>query len=328
MRILSVTCKGYYGSNAATEPIYLYFTLPLQTMGHEVETFDHVLMGRTVGESRCTDLLVEKIHAGSFDLVLYQNTGERQPLDTSALADLSRRICIAAWNSNDDWQWEYTSRLASHFTYMVTTYPSVYETNAKTCTNLVLSQWGCLGAYSEPSRAKDIDFSFAGAIYGVRNAACRYLRHEAGLVCFGRGSRLLNLGLPYFRGAFKFPWLSGASIDFKQINDVWNRSRISYCPMQGGPSGAVLSLKSRTFDMGLSGTLMLCEHSPDLERYYSPGTECITFETLEDCAEKARWYSAHEPERSRIAHNYHERTRKEHLWDHRFIDMFIHFGLN
>ena len=209
MRILSVTRKGYYGSNAATEPIYLYFTLPLQTMGHEVETFDHVLMGRTVGESRCTDLLVEKIHAGSFDLVLYQTTGERQPLDTSALADLSRRICIAAWNSDDDWQWEYTSRLASHFTYVVTTYPSVYETNAKTCTNLVLSQWGCLGAYSEPSRAKDIDFSFAGAIYGVRNAACRYLRHEAGLVCFGRGSRLLNLGLPYFRARSNSPGSAG-----------------------------------------------------------------------------------------------------------------------
>ena len=80
--------------------------------------------------------------------------------------------------------------------------------------------------------------------------------------------------------------------------------------------------------MGLSGTLMLCEHSPDLERIYSPGTECITFETLEDCAEKARWYSAHEPERSRIAHNYYERTRKEHLWDHRFMDLFIRFGLN
>src|SRR5512135_3129195 len=119
MRILSVTSKGYYGSNTAVEPIYLYFTLPLRAMDHEVETFDHVLMGRMVGESRCTDLLVEKIRAGSFDLVLYQTMGKRQPLDTSALADLSRRICIVAWNSDDDFQWEYTSRLASHFTYMV-----------------------------------------------------------------------------------------------------------------------------------------------------------------------------------------------------------------
>jgi len=121
--------------------------------------------------------------------------------------------------------------------------------------------------------------------------------------------------------------LSGAAIHFREINAIWNRSRVSYTPMTGGPSGNVLSIKSRTFDMGLSGTLMLCEHSPNLERYYEPGKECITFSSLEECSDKARWYCTHEKERLQITLNYRNRTAQEHMWRHRFISLFAQFGL-
>ena len=97
--------------------------------------------------------------------------------------------------------------------------------------------------------------------------------------------------------------------------------------MTGGPRGEVLSVKSRTFEMGLSGTLMLCEHSPNLERYYEPGRECITFQTLEDCAEKALWYLSHESERMRIVRRYCDRTLREHMWKHRFEDLFKQLGI-
>jgi spore maturation protein CgeB len=326
MRILSVARKGYYGSRVAVEPMYLYFTEPLRAMGHAVETFDHYEANQTYGKAASTEQLIEKIRAGRFDVVFYQ-TANVEPVETAALADLAKEVCIAAWNSDDDWQWETTRQLISHFTFMITTYPHIYEQNCDQYPNLLLSQWGCLELYADFERVKDIDFSFAGAVYGVRNPACRFLKRKAGLKCFGRGARLVALGLPYLRGMFRFPWLTGAPIDFKEINDIWNRTRVSYTPMAGGPQGNVLSLKSRTFDMGLSGTLMLCEHSPNLERYYEPGQECVTFESLEDCAEKARWYLAHEAERARIAGNYRRRTLKEHLWSHRFTHLFEQMGL-
>jgi len=326
MRILSVVRKGYYGSQVAVEPMYLYFTVPLQAMGHEVETFDHYEVHRKYGKASCTGRLVEKIRSGKFDLVLYQ-TPPVELIETTELAELSKRVCIAAWNSDDDWQWEIIRPFISYFTFMITTYPHIYEQNCQLYSNLLLSQWGCFDLYADFDRNKDIDFSFAGAIYGVRNPACRFLRRKAGLKCFGRGARLVSLGLPYLRGMFRFPWLTGSPIDFKEINDIWNRTRVSYTPMAGGPQGKVLSLKSRTFDMGLSGTLMLCEHSPNLEHYYEPGQECITFESLEDCAEKARWYLAHETERAQIAINYRNRTLKEHLWKHRFLDLFKQMNL-
>lgn len=326
MRVLSVVRKGYYGDQTAIEPLYFYFTTPLREMGHEVETFDHYDATRDLTTELRTELLVEKIRGGRFDLVLYQ-TALKEPVHTQELSDLSRKLCIVSWNSDDDWQWDKTSRIAQHFTFMVTTYPHIYEQNKKQFPNLLLSQWGCLGSFSDGGRKKDIDFSFAGAVYAIRNSACRYLRRKVGLQCFGRGSRLVNLGLPFIKGAVRFPSLIGPPIHFKEINDVWNRTRVSYSPMAGGPKGEVLQIKSRIFDMGLSGTLVLCEHSPNLERYYEPGKECITFESLEDCAEKAKWYLNHEDERLRIVGNHQRRTLKEHTWQHRFRDLFHQTGL-
>jgi spore maturation protein CgeB len=297
-------------------------------MGHKVETFDPGAIALEFGKNRVTDLLLDRIQSGTFDLILYQN-GAKRMIDTSALRHLSRRFCIVAWNSDDDWQWEScTSHSAGDFTYVVTTYPQVFAKYKSSYPNLVLSQWGCYSEYSNFDCQKDIDFSFAGAVYGSRNPACRYLRKAAGLRCFGRGAQLANLGLPYFRGAFRLPWLSGFPFDFKAINEIWNRSRVSFTPMAGGPSGNVLSIKSRTFDMGLSGTLMLCENSPHLEDYYEPGKEFVPFESLEDCVAKACFYLRNESARRQIAERYRDRTLSEHLWEHRFGRLFAELRLS
>lgn len=327
MRILSVVRRGYYGSSRAVEPLFLYFTRPLQAMGHEVRTFDPAVEAAQFGDRAVTERLVECIRSDEFDVVLYQN-GSNRTIDTAALRPLSQRHCIVAWNSDDDWQWEScTSKTANDFSFIVTTYPQVYAQWKSSYPNLILSQWGCYSEFSDFNCPKDIVFSFAGAVYGSRNAACRRLRKKAGLKCFGRGARLVNLGLPYFRGAFRLPWLSGYPLTFELINRIWNRSRISFTPMAGGPAGNVLSIKSRTFDMGLSGSLMLCENSPHLEDYYEPNKEFVPFESIEDCAEKARFFSEHESERKRIAERYRDRTLKEHLWEHRFTRLFADLHL-
>ena len=327
MRILSVVRKHYYGVPGALEPFYLNFTVPLTEMGHDVEVFDHYESSRSLGQDQATDGLIERIKTGDFDLVFYQTSG-REPVDTSAFADLSKRVPIAAWNSDDDWQWETTRRIADNFTFMITTYPHIYEQNRSQCSGLMLSQWGCLGTYSDFSRPKDINFSFAGQANGSRNGPCRYLHSKAGLECFGQGSRLIRWGLPYAKGILKFAWLSGSALHFDELNEIWNRSRVSYTPLAGGPRGEVLQIKGRLFEMGLSGTLMLCEYCQDLERYYLPGKECVIFDSLEDCAEKARWYIAHEPERAAIAERYRERTLREHMWKHRFANLFQQMSLH
>jgi len=79
--------------------------------------------------------------------------------------------------------------------------------------------------------------------------------------------------------------------------------------------------------MGLTGTLVLCDSAAELERYYRPGKEIVTFENLQDCAEKALWYLSHESERASVAKQYRDRTLREHMWEYRFNDLFRQMGI-
>lgn len=327
MRVLSTVAKGYYGSSIACEPMYLEFTDPLRALGHEVDHFDHLATRGRFGLAECGELFVREVREGGYDVVLYQTSGEDK-MPREAVREAGRYAPIVAWNSDDDWQWNsYTKHLCPYFAFMVTTYPDIYDANKKDFPNLRLSQWGCYDRYADFGHAKDLDFAFVGKVYGLRQRQCRYLRRKAGLQAYGTGARLVRLGLPWFRGAQRLPWLSGPPLPFDEVNDIWNRSKVSFTPMEASSDPHLLQIKGRTFEMGLSGTLMLCQHSPHLERYYEPGKEFVAFEDLDDCAEKADFYLKHETELARIARAYHDRTRAEHLWQHRFTKLFQDIGL-
>jgi len=328
MRILSVVGKNYYGRPGFIEPMYLEFTDPLADLGHEVEHFDHAEIRKQFGLEGCGDRFIERVKSGRYDMVLYQTAGQDW-MPPEAIREASRYGPIVAWNSDDDWQWDsYTRHLAPYFTFMVTTYPHIYEANREQYPNLILSQWGCYDRFADFSRQKDMDFTFVGRIYGYRNRDCRYLRRKAGLRVYGAGARLVNLGFSSFRGCSRIPGLMGQPIaDYAKVNEIWNRSRISYTPLGSSIDPRALQIKGRVFQMGLSGTLMLCDNHPELARYYEPGKDFVAFEDLEDCVEKAKYYLAHEAERARIAKAYHDRTKAQHLWQLRFVKLFQNIGL-
>jgi spore maturation protein CgeB len=77
-------------------------------------------------------------------------------------------------------------------------------------------------------------------------------------------------------------------------------------------------VKGRVFELGSSGTLMLCDRNPMIEDYYKRGVEYDDFESVDEFVEKAEYYLAHEEIRARIGRAYHDRTVAEHLWQHRF----------
>ncbi len=329
MRILSVIGKNFYGRSDSIEPMYFEFTAPLRDLGHELEHFDHHSVRRSFGLEECGKQFVKRVRQKGFDLVFYQTAGQDW-MPRECIQDAGKYSAIVAWNSDDDWQWEtYTRHLAPYFTFMVTTYPHIFEANRRGYPNLRLSQWGCYEGFEGFGREKDLNFTFVGQIYGYRNAHCRYLKQYAGLEVFGIGARLVKLGLPTFRGCSRIPVLSGKAVSgYSEVSSIWNSSRISYTPLGASVDPKILQIKGRVFQMGLSGTMMLCDNHPDLSLYFEPGKEFIPFESLEDCAEKARYYSEHESERARIAKAYYERTKAEHLWRHRFQQLFRNIGLN
>jgi hypothetical protein len=328
MKILSVVGRNYAARVGATEPMYLEFTDPLVDLGHVVQHFDHTETRKWFGLEGCGERFVEHVRAGRYDLAFYATAGQDW-MPPEAIREAGRYAAIIAWNSDDDWQWEsYTKNLAPYFTFMVTTYPHIYEANRKHCPNLRLSQWGCYDRLADFSHTKDMRFTFVGRIYGYRNQECRYLRGAAGLQVFGQGAGLVRLGLPIFRGCTRIPGLMGQPIaDYAKVNTIWNRSRISYTPLGSSADPDKLQIKGRVFQMGLSGTLMLCNSHSDLSRYYEPGKEFVAYDDLKDCVEKAKYYLSHETERAQIAQAYHDHTKAEHLWQHRFESLFREIGL-
>jgi len=333
MRILSCVMRGFYGRTDAVEPMYIAFTEPLRALGHEVDHFDHYRLDVEIGSAATGEQLVKKVRNGRYDVVLYQTACQKAQSIGEAVKEAGRYAVTIAWNSDDDWAWEkHTSPMAPYFTFMFTTYPHIYEQNRAAHPNLRLSQWGCFDRFGDFARPKDLDFTFAGQIYGDRVQSARYLAEHAGLHIYGymsgRVTKPSFLFWPVVRKVtFRFPSIYGAPIHFEQVNEIWNRSRISYTPMEASVDADILQIKSRTFEQGLSGTLMVCRPSPNLHLYYEPGKEFVPVENLDDCVDKVKFYLQHERARARIAKDYHDRTRAEHMWTHRFQKMFQDIGL-
>lgn len=332
MKILSCCTKGYFGRGGAIDPTHVAFTDGLRAMGHEVDHFDHYVSKRKIGTPRTGELFLEKVRRGHYDAIIYHTIFQDPAGIEPSVREAGRYAPTIAWNSDDEWKWEQkSSRMAPFFTFMFTTSPLVYEQNRVRFPNLRLSQWACLDGYGDFHRPKDLDFTFAGHVFGERIEATRTLARRAGLRAFGHMSGRVTqpelLYWPWIRKVtFRFPAIYGRSLRFEELHEIWNRSRISYTPMEC--IGAdILQIKARTFEQALSGTLMICRQSPYLERYYEPGKEFVPFDDLDDCVDKVKFYLAHESERARIAKAYHDRTRAEHMWTHRFQKMFDEIGL-
>lgn len=72
-----------------------------------------------------------------------------------------------------------------------------------------------------------------------------------------------------------------------------------FCSINSGPQN--LSPNMRQLEgMGV-GSMMLTENSDNLEAFFTEGKDLVTYATIEELVEKARYYLAHEDEREAIA---------------------------
>ena len=331
MRILSCCPWSYCGGTTGPCYEYLSFVEVPRRMGHAVHHFDHGRMAR-VDRDHMNEFFLSVVRNGGYDLVFVMM--RRDEFIRSALVEARRHAPVVAWNCDDDWRWEgYSSQWADCFTYMVTTYRSVYEANRTAHPNLVLSQWGCTGLFDGAGVAKDIGISFVGQCYGERWAQVARLQRDAGLVAYGRGvppvsgwrGRLLQ------RLAWRVPGLSwdAASTALPRaaaVSDIWNRSRLSFTPLRSSRADTY-QVKARVFDMGLSGTVMLCDRSAGVDAFYEPEKEFIPFDSIEECIARARQMLANESARREIAERYRTRTMAEHLWQHRLSKLYTDIGV-
>jgi hypothetical protein len=340
MKLLVCCSYYYYGNVRGIEPQYYYLYKVPETLGYQVDFFDYYT-AVAIGVDQMRRLVLSIVRGGRYDAVFV--TTHKDEFDQVTLAEMGRSCPVIAWNSDDEWRWEdYSKPRAGWYTYMVTNSPEVYANNRLAIPNLLHAQWACTGFWDGQATPKDIDFSFVGRVYGARLQQTRWLARHARLRAFGAGTGTVVLNAQPTQGwrsqlqrsiqrAVLRTFLPGlasnlSTISFEQVNQLWNRSKISFTPLDSS-QGGVRQIKSRVFDMGRSGTLMLAHRAPYLDTYYEPEREYVPFETLDECVEKVKFYLQNEAARSKIAAAYAQRTEAEHLWSHRIQSVLRDAGI-
>jgi spore maturation protein CgeB len=156
---------------------------------------------------------------------------------------------------------------------------------------------------------KTIDVSFVGQCYGNRSRVIERLT-SCGIRVETHGSGWPN-GPLTAEEMVRMYSKSRINLGFGGVIDLSN----AYC------------LKGRDFEIPMSGGLYLTEYHPELERFYHPGTEIVTYRNFDDLVGNIRFLLSNPEKADEIRRKGHERARSEHSWEMRFEKIFNLLGL-
>ena len=71
-----------------------------------------------------------------------------------------------------------------------------------------------------------------------------------------------------------------------------------------------------------AGGFLLTNFQADFLDYFIPNEDFVYYESEEDLVDKVNYYLSHEKERIEIAHNGHEKAKKNHSFERFFEDIF------
>lgn len=149
--------------------------------------------------------------------------------------------------------------------------------------------------------AQDIDILFVGRNYGYRRKLIEAIHsRDWRIECFGRG-------------------FSNGVIDFRRINELYNRAKIVLGASYIIASRTWTSLKLRDFDVPMSGAFYLTTFSPELAELYDDGNEIAMCKNLADLQRLVPFYLGNEDLRNNVARAGRERAARCHTWDQRFL---------
>lgn len=100
-----------------------------------------------------------------------------------------------------------------------------------------------------------------------------------------------------------------------ELYRILNRSKISlnFHARYAGPYANNL----RLFEVTGCGALLLTDQKENLQQYFEPREEVVSYQDTADCVDRLRYYLEHEEERRRIARGGQERTLQNHTWRNR-----------
>jgi spore maturation protein CgeB len=77
----------------------------------------------------------------------------------------------------------------------------------------------------------------------------------------------------------------------------------------------------RLYEVSGAGALLLTDEKENMPDILTPGKECVTYRTVDECVDLAKYYLSHEPERAAIAAAGRKRIEREHTYFHRVDEL-------
>lgn len=306
MKILCAFGQHNYGNAERGEsPEHAAFLPALRRLGHEVklvETWDRRSYPDLASLNAALLDAVEKFRP---DILLTVQMNYEIWLETLDLIRARGDVITLSWATDDSWKYREVSRfIAGSYDAMATTYDHVVaQYHADGFDHVFPTQWAAISDnLQEPLAAESCRYpvSFIGTSHGQRARWVESLRARGiDVVCFGYG------------------WPNGPVV----AKDIPRIIRESYISLNFANSQGENQIKARMFEVPGAGGFLLTESARSLEKYYRPDHEIAVFSGLDELVSKINYYLAHPRERDVIARAGFRRTREQHTYEHRFMEL-------
>jgi spore maturation protein CgeB len=237
---------------------------------------------------------------------------------------------------------QYARHWARFFTFVTTSdIAGVRKFRAAGLPNAIYSPFGCNHrVFTRRTLPKTYDVTFVGQYHPVRAWIIQDLRRraidvrvwgngwsterltESGMVDVFNQTRInLNLSNTV---SFDLRYLAALHRPFRDTLRAW---RTTARVLRGGDAKVVEQVKGRHFEIPACGGFQLSYYVEGLEAHFRIRDEIALYSTVEELAEKIRYYLDNDQEREAVAEAGFRRATRDHTMDQRFIQLFQATGL-
>lgn len=315
MNILCVLGEHNYGNPARGAGYeYVNFLPALQNLGHSVSHFESFSRAAYDDFADMNRKLLQRVQADKPDLILFVLLGYEIWLETLELIRSGSEAVLVNWSTDDSWKYDQFSKfIAPAFDLYATTYPDAMVKASKDGhENFYLTQWAANSEMLKsplPAEQCSYQVSFVGTCYGNRPQWV---------------AKLLALGIRV--DCFGYGWPNGP-VKSEMVPEIIRKSLISLnfgdsgIQWKGLVPGRSRQIKARLFEVPGAGGFLMSEPAEGLEKFFRDPLEIVTFNGLDELADRIRFYLQHPLQRDLVALEGHQRTAVQHTYEARFLPL-------
>lgn len=211
---------------------------------------------------------------------------------------------LVNWYTDDDMLFDkFSKHVANRFNLNITTFEPNLARYRSLNANAIASQWAGVSdlAFIESRR---YTACFIGRMYGQRAGLIKKLKKEFGNKIFIHDTRYKPISEELMLCAYQNSWLA---IDEPTAYD-----------------GKTRQIKARLFENASMGCLIVTKPNDRIKQYFQPNREILFWETISELIDIIRDCADNPEKYKKMARLAYERTQREHLYEHRFREIFKH----